>query len=105
MSPTLTTCCVLLNTSPIVLVDSGGHLFARLTEPTMADPGENFVFLHTKKNGAVFAKVKTASCSAAWTNIVLRIVMSTITVVRLVSSLPLYFYTMTSHRDIYIYNC
>jgi hypothetical protein len=44
-------------------------------------------------------------CSAARTNVVLRIVMSTITVVWLVSSLPLYFYTMTSHRDIYIYNC
>jgi hypothetical protein len=26
----------------------------------MAEPGENFVFLHKKKNGAVFAKVKTA---------------------------------------------
>jgi hypothetical protein len=46
-----------------------------------------------------------AGCSAARTNVVLRIVMSTITVVWLVSSLPLYFYTMTSHRDIYIYNC
>jgi hypothetical protein len=45
MSPTLTTCRVLHNTSPIVLVDSGGHLFARLAEPTMAEPGENFVFL------------------------------------------------------------
>jgi hypothetical protein len=44
-------------------------------------------------------------CSAARTNVVLRIVMSTITVVCLVSSLPLYFYTMTSHRDIYIYKC
>jgi hypothetical protein len=44
-------------------------------------------------------------CSATRTNVVLRIVMSTITVVWLVSSLPLYFYTMTSHRDIYIYNC
>jgi hypothetical protein len=51
---------VLHNTSPIVLVDSGGHLFARLAEPTMAEPGENFVFLRKKKNGAVFAKVKTA---------------------------------------------
>jgi hypothetical protein len=30
MSPTLTTCLVLHNTSPIVLVDSDGHLFARL---------------------------------------------------------------------------
>jgi hypothetical protein len=60
MSPTLTTCRVLHNTSPIVLVDSGGHLFARLSEPTMAEPGENFVFLRKKKNGAVFAKVKTA---------------------------------------------
>jgi hypothetical protein len=60
MSPTLTTCRVLHNTSPIVLVDSGGHLFARLAEPTMAEPGENFVFLHKKKNGTVFAKVKTA---------------------------------------------
>jgi hypothetical protein len=26
----------------------------------MAEPGENFVFLHKKKNGAVFAEVKTA---------------------------------------------
>jgi hypothetical protein len=60
MSPTLTTCRVLDNTSLIVLVDSGGHLFARLAEPTMAEPGENFVFLHTKKNCAVFAKVNTA---------------------------------------------
>jgi hypothetical protein len=56
MSPTLTTCHVLHNTSPIVLVDSGGHLFARLAETTMAEPGENFVFPHKKKNGAVFAK-------------------------------------------------
>jgi hypothetical protein len=38
----------------------GGHLFARLAEPTMSEPGENFVFLHKNKNGAVFAKVKTA---------------------------------------------
>jgi hypothetical protein len=60
MSPTLITIRVLHNTSPIVLVNSGGHLFARLAEPTMAEPGENFVFLHKKKNGAVFAKVKTA---------------------------------------------
>jgi hypothetical protein len=60
MSPTLNTCCMLHNTSPIVLVDSGGHLFARLAEPTMAGPGDNFVFLQKKKNGAVFAKVKTA---------------------------------------------
>jgi hypothetical protein len=59
MSPTLTTCCVLHNTSPIVLVDSGCHLFARLAEPTMAEPGDNFVFLRKKKNGAVFAEVKT----------------------------------------------
>jgi hypothetical protein len=35
MSPTLTTCRVLHNTSPIALVDSGGHLLARLGEPTM----------------------------------------------------------------------
>jgi hypothetical protein len=60
MLPTFTTCRVLRNTSPIVFVDSSGHLFARLAEPTMAEPGENFVFLHKKKNGAVFAKVKTA---------------------------------------------
>jgi hypothetical protein len=60
ISPTLTTCRVLHNTSPFVLVDSGGHLFARLAEPTMAEPGENFVFLRKKKNGAVFAKVKIA---------------------------------------------
>jgi hypothetical protein len=60
MSPTLTTCRVLHNTSPIVSVDSGGHLFARLAEPTMAEPGDNFVFLHKKRNVAVFAKVKTA---------------------------------------------
>jgi hypothetical protein len=60
MSPTLTTCRVLHNKSPIVLVDSGGHLFARLAEPTMAEPDESFVLLHKKKNGAVFAKVKTA---------------------------------------------
>jgi hypothetical protein len=60
MSPTLITCRVLHNTSSIVLVDSGGHLFALLAEPTMAEPGENIVFLHKKKNGGVFAKVKTA---------------------------------------------
>jgi hypothetical protein len=42
------------------LIDSGGHLFARLAETTMAELRENFVFLHTKKNGAVVAKVKTA---------------------------------------------
>jgi hypothetical protein len=60
MSPTLITYRVLQNTSPIVLVDSGGHLFAHLAEPTMAEPGDNFVFLRKKKNGAVFAKVKTA---------------------------------------------
>jgi hypothetical protein len=60
MSPTLTTCRVLHNTSPIVLVDSGCHLFARLAEPTMAEPGENFVFPRKEKNGAVFARVKTA---------------------------------------------
>jgi hypothetical protein len=60
MSPTLTTCRVLHNTSPIVLVDSSGHLFVRLAEPTMAEPGEKFVFLRKKKNGAVFSKVETA---------------------------------------------
>jgi hypothetical protein len=60
MSPTLTNCRVLHNTSPIFLADSGGHLFARLAEPTMAEPGENIVFLRKKNNGAVFAKVKTA---------------------------------------------
>jgi hypothetical protein len=70
MSPTLITCRVLHNTSPIVLVDSGGHLFARLAEPTMAEPGENFVFLRRKKNGAVFTKVKFApeNSSAPITN-------------------------------------
>jgi hypothetical protein len=70
VSPTLTTCRVLHNTSPIALVDSGGHLFARLAEPAMAEPGENFVFLHKKKNGAVFAKVKTTpeNVSAPITN-------------------------------------
>jgi hypothetical protein len=46
MSPTLTTCRVLQNTSSIVLVNSGGQLFARLAESTMAEPGENLVFLH-----------------------------------------------------------
>jgi hypothetical protein len=55
MSPTFTSCRVLHNTSPIVLVDSGGHLFARIAEPTMAEQGDNFVFLRKKKNGAVFA--------------------------------------------------
>jgi hypothetical protein len=60
MSPTFTTCRVLHKTSPIVLVDTVGHLFARLAKPTMAEPGENFVFLHKNKNGAVFAKVETA---------------------------------------------
>jgi hypothetical protein len=60
MSPILTTCRVLHNTSPITFVDSGGHLFARVAEPTMAEPGDNFVLLRKKTNGAVFAKVKTA---------------------------------------------
>jgi hypothetical protein len=60
MSPTLTICRVLHNTSAIDLVDSGGHLFARLAKPTVAEPGESFVLLHKKKNGAVFAKVMTA---------------------------------------------
>jgi hypothetical protein len=60
MPPTLTTCCVLYNSSPIVLVESGSHLFARLGEPKMAEPGENFVFVRKKKNGVVFARVKTA---------------------------------------------
>jgi hypothetical protein len=46
--------------SPIVLVESGGHLFASLAELTIAEPGENFVFLRKTKNGAVFAKVMTA---------------------------------------------
>jgi hypothetical protein len=49
MSSTFTTCRVLHNTSPIILVDSGGHLFARLAEPTMAEPGESFVLLYKKK--------------------------------------------------------
>jgi hypothetical protein len=56
MSPTLTTCRVLNSTSPIVLVDFGGHLFPRLAEPTMEEPGESFELLHKKKNGAVFSK-------------------------------------------------
>jgi hypothetical protein len=64
MSPILTTCRALHNISPIVLVDSDGHLFARLAEPTMAEPGDNFVFLRKKKNGAVFAKVNTASVNS-----------------------------------------
>jgi hypothetical protein len=46
--------------------------------------------------------VPRGPCSAARTNVVLRIVMSTITVILLVSSLPSLFYTMSSHRDIYI---
>jgi hypothetical protein len=60
MLPTLTTCRLLHNTSPFVLVDSSGHLFARLAEPRMAEPGESFVLLHKKKDGPVFAKVKPA---------------------------------------------
>jgi hypothetical protein len=60
MSPTFTTCRVLHNTSPIVLVDFGGHLFARIAKQTMAEPGESFVLLHKEKNDAVFAKVKSA---------------------------------------------
>jgi hypothetical protein len=54
--PTSINCRVLHNTSLMVLVDSGGHMFARLAEPTMAEPGENFLFLHKKKNGAVLPK-------------------------------------------------
>jgi hypothetical protein len=60
ISPTLNTCRVLQNTSPIVLVDSGDHLLARLAEPTTAEPDESFMLLHRKKDGTVFAKVKTA---------------------------------------------
>jgi hypothetical protein len=60
MSPTLTTCCVLHNTSSIFLVESGGHLFARLAESKMAETGESDVLFHEKESGAVFAKVKTA---------------------------------------------
>jgi hypothetical protein len=60
MSPTLKTCRALHNTSPIVLIDSGGHLFARLAEPKMAEQGDSFVLLHKTKNGAVYTKVKTA---------------------------------------------
>jgi hypothetical protein len=60
MSPTLITCRVLHNTSPIVLVYSGGHLFACLAEPTMGDLGDSFVLLNKKKKGRVLAKVKTA---------------------------------------------
>jgi hypothetical protein len=60
MSPTLTTCRMPHKTSSIVVVDSGGHLSAHLAKPTMVEPGENFVFLRKKKNGAVFAKDKTA---------------------------------------------
>jgi hypothetical protein len=56
MSPTLTTCRMLHNTSLIVLVDSSGHLFARIAEPTMAEPGENFVFLHKKKERRGFCQ-------------------------------------------------
>jgi hypothetical protein len=66
--------------------------------------------LHTKTEDDLLGTLnfffkQCQKCSAARTNVVLRIVMSTITVVLLVSSLPLYFYTMTSHRDIYVYNC
>jgi hypothetical protein len=64
VSPTLTTCRVLHNTSPTILVDSGGHLFARLAKTTTADPGESFVLLHKKRDGAVFANVKTAPASS-----------------------------------------
>jgi hypothetical protein len=46
------------STLVVTLFDSGGHLFARLAEPTMAKPGENFVFLHKKKNGAVFCQIQ-----------------------------------------------
>jgi hypothetical protein len=48
VSPTTTTCRVLLNTSPIVLVDSCVHLSARLADSTMAEPGESFTLLHIK---------------------------------------------------------
>jgi hypothetical protein len=41
------------------LVDSDGHLFARLAEPTIADPGDCFELLYKKKNSAVFAKFKS----------------------------------------------
>jgi hypothetical protein len=60
MSPTLNTFRVLQITSPTVLVDSSGHLFARAAGPKMAEPGDSFVLLHKKKSGAVLTKVKTA---------------------------------------------
>jgi hypothetical protein len=41
---------------PIDLVDSVGHLFSRLAEPMMAEPGESFVLLHEKEDGAVLPK-------------------------------------------------
>jgi hypothetical protein len=66
---------------------------------------ENINFEATKSCNDLNDYLKKTVCSAARTNVVLRRVMSTITVVWLVSSLPLLFYTMTSHRDIYIYNC
>jgi hypothetical protein len=45
-----------------------------------------------------------SACSAARTNVVVK-VNSTITVLGLVNSLRPLFYTMSSHRDIYIYEC
>jgi hypothetical protein len=60
ISPTLTTCRVLHNASPIILVDSGGYLFASLAKPTMADPGESLVLLHKKyidSGGYLFASL------------------------------------------------
>jgi hypothetical protein len=122
ISPTLTTCRVLHNTSPIVLVDSGGHMFARLAKTMMAEPGEGFVLLHKKKNGAVFAKVKTAPENSPATITNPRVDVSITnggslfyrpdqcsrksyvddTSSLLVSSLPSLFYTMSSHRDIYV---
>jgi hypothetical protein len=71
--------------------------------PHQWDP-VTLVTRHIEQPKSTLAAQETAPqrCSAARINVFV-IVMSTITVVRLVSSLPSLFDTMTSHRDIYIY--
>jgi hypothetical protein len=86
-------------TPPIIPINL---LDGRISNETMSRTPK-FYGVSTQKGRLANREYK--SCSAARTNVVLRIVMSTITVVLLMSSLPLYFYTMSSHRDIYIYNC
>jgi hypothetical protein len=88
-------------------------IFTTTRAPTINVEGDFAVYERDVRLWSVvidIAEVKKGSavldglCSAARTNIVV-IVMSAITAVLLVSRLPSLFYTMSSHRDIYIYEC